>query len=128
MENLLPLLSPPIEPEPLLPVGPPPQGPMIPLKNLPGSLDSGPTEVALGSDAFSRYLLTQALDLLTCPSHKVRASVLHDLMEAQGLLKGKNSAPPPPPAPNLNQFFGSNDALTALAEALSGLAKGGRNA
>ena len=122
-------MRPPVAPGPSGPfssavqVGPPP-GPRAPLDSPPGSAD---LEAAprLGSDAFELFLLEQAMNLLESPNHKVRAAVLHDLMEAQGLLKAR-AAPSAPieGSKTLNQFLVAPGAASSLFDALRALGGG----
>lgn len=126
MNSILALLgSGPPEDLSSVPIGPAPAMPTVKLPTVPGSSDVS-RDVPLESAEFGTYLLTRAVDLLDSPNHKVRASVLHDLMEAQGMLKGKGSGPAPqaPNPLNLNQFVARPDAIAAIAEALQGLTLG----
>lgn len=98
-------------------------GPAPPAAHIPRTVaDLDCERIEIGTQAFGSFLLEKALDLLDCPNHKVRAAVLHDLMEAQGLL-GRDKAPPAREHSTLNQLFvtpGASDGLLETLKALSG--------
>ena len=85
-------------------VGPAPDSNRKPLEKIPGSEEEEKNPV--GSDlqviesnpfftsSFRKTVLEAGLELLRSPSHKVRAMVFHDLLEAQGLINRRGPGRP----------------------------------